>query len=333
VCSIPTLARSLIVLGHMATALCALAACGRLEYTLGSDASVGPSDGGPGSVSDARIDGAVERVSDGGDAGADAMLGAFGPPVLVGAVSSPTEQEENPTLTDDLLELYFSSQRAGLGGGDIWVARRATAGADFGAPELVAELSTSGYDGSPEISRDGLAMWIATDRAGGLGSYDLWLSERTSRADTWPAPAPVAVLNSIDVDSSAVMNDAGDELWFHSLRSGQRELYRSTRTCAGWWCAPIPVDELNTTSDDTDPAISPDERTIFFTSARPSGHGDRDLWSASRGTVTAAFGAITNLDTLNSTAFDSDPWISSDLRVMFFTSSRAGTEDIYVATR
>ena len=43
------------------------------------------------------------------------------------------------------------------------------------------------------------------------------------------------------------------------------------------------------------PAVTPDELTIYFSSNRPGGEGDYDIWKATRNSVNEPFGNVTNL--------------------------------------
>jgi len=59
----------------------------------------------------------------------------FGEPVNLGAIVNSSSNDGLPCLSADGLSLFFASLRSGgLGGWDIWVARRATIDDDWGAP-------------------------------------------------------------------------------------------------------------------------------------------------------------------------------------------------------
>lgn len=84
-----------------------------------------------------------------------------------------------PSLASDDRTLYFESDRSG--NGEIYVTTRPARGMPFGAPMLVPELSGPGNanDGMPEISRDGTELYFTSDRAGTLGSFDLYVVTRS----------------------------------------------------------------------------------------------------------------------------------------------------------
>src|SRR3954454_13917537 len=65
------------------------------------------------------------------------------------------------------------------------------------APGTDPSFNGAGLDGCPFISRDGKAFYMASDRPGGLGGLDIWVSTRERVGDPWGAPANVgAPVNS-----------------------------------------------------------------------------------------------------------------------------------------
>jgi Tol biopolymer transport system component len=50
------------------------------------------------------------------------------------------------------------------------------------------ELNTPFNDGCPIQSPDGLSLYMASNRPGGLGGQDIWVARRTSRDARWGVP-------------------------------------------------------------------------------------------------------------------------------------------------
>jgi Tol biopolymer transport system component len=96
--------------------------------------------------------------------------------------------DDDPTLTADLLELYFNSDRGGVG--DIWMSSRSSTSADWGAPVVVTELQSDADDSAPEVSPDGLTLWWVSERGG--ADRDVWSSTRAARDQPWSTPSLVA---------------------------------------------------------------------------------------------------------------------------------------------
>ncbi|MFM8771560.1 MAG: hypothetical protein ACKOE4_06020, partial [Candidatus Kapaibacterium sp.] len=134
------------------------------------------------------------------------------------------------------------------------------------------------YASQPTISPDGNRMMMVSDRAGGAGGLDIWMLER--RVDgTWSATQHAGeALNSPGDEISPVLVSS-DTLLFASNGMGGPggfDVYFSTYR-NGRWSDPMPMDEINTVSDESDACILLDG-TICFASNRAGGQGGFDLW-------------------------------------------------------
>src|SRR5581483_6014029 len=59
----------------------------------------------------------------------------------------------------------------------------------WGTPvNLGPMVNTTSNDQHPAISKDGLSLYITSDRSGGFGGNDIWVSHRASRDAPWGAP-------------------------------------------------------------------------------------------------------------------------------------------------
>ena len=275
--------------------------------------------------------GVVRPATGDASAGPDAADGRpvlgprFAPPTLVAALSDPSADDEDPTFTGDLLELYFSSTRAGTS--DIWLSRRASPSDPWGAPVLSAELSSSMIDRSPSVSLDGLAIWLATDRD--LFRGRIWRSTRPSRQASWAPPVPVVELAGPNFDSAPSVDAAETSLFFASMRQGfpSTDIYASTRaTVTSPWGPPERVPGLDTSADESDPFVAQGGLVVFFTLTRA---GQSDLYWSARRSTDASFPPPLPLDDVNSPAVDSDATLSADLLYLMFASARSGNTDIY----
>ncbi len=80
--------------------------------------------------------------------------------------------------------------------------------------------------------------------------------------------------------------------------------------------------------------LSPDELTIYFTSDRPGGtNSNNDIYTATRTSRTAPFGAPLPLGGINTPASEAWPTLTSDGLTMFFESTTSGSYQVLVATR
>jgi Tol biopolymer transport system component len=155
--------------------------------------------------------------------------GKFGPPVNLAALNAPAPARQfSARLAADGRTMYFASDRAGSI--DIYRAIEEPPG-HFSAPEPVAEVDTAYDDASPWPSRDGLALYFASNRAAG-GTADLWVARRAHTTDRFGAPEPLAGVNSDSFDGEPSMSAEGCTLFFSSARpgsSGETDIWEAYR--------------------------------------------------------------------------------------------------------
>jgi hypothetical protein len=130
--------------------------------------------------------------------------------------------------------LYFASNRAGgLGGQDIY-GSVLQANGTFGSAVLIPELSSPAGDLSPTPRRDGLELFLTSDRPGTLGMNDLWISTRPNSSSIWSVPVNLgAMINTAANELAPALPSNGSRLLFHSNRAGGQggaDLYESGRT-------------------------------------------------------------------------------------------------------
>jgi Tol biopolymer transport system component len=199
---------------------------------------------------------------------------------------------------------------------------------------LVQEVSSAANETTPEISADGLTLYFASDRAGGLGGHDIYVVTRANRTTPWSPPAHVAELSSAANDSGSAPSATQLVIVMSSGRNGAPDLFvanRASPTAA--WGTPVRMDELCTLSGEADPMITAQERALVFISNRPGGMGADDLYLSQRTSTSVPFDPPVLLEELNSVDLEEDPWISADLRYIVFTSGRGGNIEIYEASR
>ena len=146
----------------------------------------------------------------GGSEGGGGMepLGPWSDPVIVAELADP-EDDDDPSMTADGLEVFINSHRNGNGtGADIWVAKRATRNDLWGPPEIVAELSSPNTETNHNVSPDGLTMWLLSDRDDPTASLLMYVSTRLDRDSPWSTPVVETNLESQNInDVGGVTSD------------------------------------------------------------------------------------------------------------------------------
>lgn len=312
-----------------------LAGCGRLGYDALSSEGAEPDSGSNTNLT--PVDASTEP--DGAPAPDAALpdaapLGPFRAPELIAELAAPGANDDDPSLTGDLLELYFKSDRPGSLDYDIWRSIRSAADDPWGAAERVAELSSAEYDASPEVSFDGLVLYFSSSRAGGLGGVDLYVSTRSSRSAPWGAPSLVVELSSPgDEWAPAASADHTSVVITRSSPGRSLDLFGASRPSADQpWSAPAPLDSFASEVYEADAHLDAPGTSMLFAAELPGG-ADRDIYRAERGTPADPFGEPERVDEVSSPAIDEDPWLSPDGRVMVFSSTRTGDQELYWTVR
>ncbi len=144
-------------------------------------------------------------------------------PDLIPLGLDSTEAVGHPTVSDDEMILYFSSNRpGGMGGKDIWVAVRETPGGPFGRPyNLGPRINTPGDELFPYLRYDTL-LYFASDGHPGLGGLDIFYTFPDT-ARMWSTPVNIGIpINSSSDDFAIIFQPKGEQGFFSSNRSGRK---------------------------------------------------------------------------------------------------------------
>lgn len=260
-----------------------------------------------------------------------------------------------PAQSPDGRHLYMASTRpGGLGGIDIWVARRPRPDAPWGTPRNLGRPVNSGADDFCPTPVGRSLLFFVTSRQGGCGGPDIYLTRNSRRGWTRPRNLGCQVNSSAgEAGPSLVREGSTQALYFSSNRPGgfapedgtpaDSDIYRS-ELIGGQFTAAALVPGLNTASDDARPNVRQDGLELFLDSNRPGTLGGPDLYVATRTSVNEAWSDPVNLGpTVNSSSAETRPWISADGRTLYFGSNRPGSEpdpvsgspssDLYFTTR
>ena len=117
-----------------------------------------------------------------------AEFGGWSTPVNLGPVINSSVRDVGASVSRDGLSLYFSSARAGTT--DLYVSRRRAVDLPWETPEPLAMLNTDVGDSGPSLSRDNRYLFFSSNRTGGFGSTDFFVSERRFTQDDlgWGPP-------------------------------------------------------------------------------------------------------------------------------------------------
>lgn len=204
----------------------------------------------------------------------------FGPATLLAALNTP-QQDNDPMIASDHRSLWFSSSRSG--NNELYVARRASTGEEFGAHELVPGLAGPSQDMHPYYRPAGPELWFTSDR--GDSGTDIYVA--ALRDGSFGPATLVSELSTPAVDVQPQVTEDGLGVLLASNRdggSGGFDLWIASRTSTTEkFRAPTALAGINTRDDEYAGWISPDGCRVYFSSNRDTDAQPRHrLWYADR---------------------------------------------------
>jgi hypothetical protein len=172
----------------------------------------------------------------------------------------------------------------------------------IGAAELVDVSSEYNEIRLAESPDGNLRLWGSTDRPGGPGGWNVWMSRRTG--DAWSPPVPTS-FDSDSNDFDPAFSRDGAWVYFFSNRPGGQggdDIYRAAVTADGFGAAENLGPNINTPGDEWAP--TPANDGLLFASNVPK--QKHDLYFARWGQKAARLpGAInTPIDEFDATFVD-----------------------------
>jgi hypothetical protein len=257
-----------------------------------------------------------------------------------------------PIQSPDGLSLYMASNRpGGLGGLDIWVSTRSSAGAPWGAPANLGEPVNSAADDfcPTPVGETGLFFVSREALPGACGQGDIYFTHRDATG-AFVEPerllcTPAGPNSALDEQGPSWVDPSGKlrglKLLFFSRSSASPavagEIFVSEREKGARFGPATAVAELNdAAANDIQPNVRKDGLEVVFSSNRAGGAGAQDIWASSRASVGDAWSAPTNLGAaINTGAAESRPSLSFDGSQLLFgrLPGPEGGSDVYVSTR
>ena len=208
-------------------------------------------------------------------------------------------------------------------------------------------INTTFNEQGPSLSNDELSLYFGSDRPGGFGGFDIWVSRRACTDCPWEAPVNLGpVINSAFDETGPGMSIDGHLLFFRSTRPGGQglgDIYLSQRANPKddfGWGAPVGLGpDVNTAAAEAGPeylqSAEDGAGNLYFNRAPPGGTADLYYASITRdGETRGAAVLISELS--DPIATDQGPTLRSDGREIFFFSTRpggVGGADLWTSTR
>ena len=147
--------------------------------------------------------------------------------------------------------------------------------------KLNSNINSKHWEPSAFISADGHAIYFASDRPGGFGGRDIYVSQKTTEGDWGKAVNMGALINTEFDEDAPFIHPDGITLFFgsngHNTMGGFDIFYSTLSDDGTKWEAPINVGyPINSPDDDIFYVVSPDKTKAYYSSFKEGGIGEKD---------------------------------------------------------
>ncbi len=202
--------------------------------------------------------------------------------INAGSPLNTSDNEGAQSLTADGRTLWFTAcnRRSGQGMCDLYYST--WEGDRWSTPRNAGNILNSPYsEKHPAISADGRILYFTSNRPGGKGSYDIWMSVKTG--ETWSAPVNLGdSVNTSGLEQSPFIHPDQQSLYFSSNGwpgMGQGDLFLSRRTGNLEWTSPENLGyPINTYNDEIGLSLNARGNRAYFASNRGEGM-DTDIYA------------------------------------------------------
>ena len=208
--------------------------------------------------------------------------GEWQPAVNAGYPPNTTQNEGAQSISANGKILFFTAcnRKEGIGRCDLYCSEKKddqwTMPVNLGQP-----VNTSGNEKQPSVSADGRVLYFVSDRAGGKGGYDIWISRRNDDGTWQGAENAGDSINSPGDEQSPFIHPDNHTLYFSSTGwpgLGRYDIYMSRKNDTGRWQQPVNLGyPINTWNNEEGLIVNATGNKAYFSSDRLSGQG-RDIF-------------------------------------------------------
>lgn len=193
-----------------------------------------------------------------------------------------TDNEGAQCISQDGRIMIFTAcnRKDGYGRCDLYLCVRH--GEEWSRPRNIGiEINSRSWDSQPCLSLDGRTLYFVSDRKGGYGGKDIWVSRLTENG--WGAPQNMGPEINTEGDESSPFIHFDDKTFYFTSNGhvgmGGFDLFVSRRNEDGTWGKAQNMGyPINTEHDESNLIVSADGSRAYFSSDILEGYGRQDLY-------------------------------------------------------
>ncbi len=201
------------------------------------------------------------------------------------SISSKINSEFNEgtcSISADGRILIFTSceGRKTVGGCDLYITYKS--GDEWTIPQnLGRSVNSRSWDSQPALSADGRTLYFISDRGGGYGKRDIWMSRKDANGNWTPAINLGPAINTREDEVSPFIHVNGTTLFFASKGYpgfGGFDLYKSELVNSAWTKPENLGYPINTAEDQVSLFVSTNGKNGYYSyEVKGDGRNDRSL--------------------------------------------------------
>lgn len=187
------------------------------------------------------------------------------------------------SISPDGSEIFVYKNFGGGGSGEIYVSRLSSSGKWGTARELGKNINTSYFESSASVTADGKTLYFISERKGGFGLSDIYVSQKISKTEWGPAVNIGNTINTKFDERMVFIHPSGKYLFFssdgHSTLGGYDIFVSKFNDIDSTWGKPANLGyPINTVNDEINFTLTSDGKKAYMSAFKLDGIGEEDIF-------------------------------------------------------
>ncbi|MDE3142827.1 MAG: PD40 domain-containing protein, partial [Bacteroidota bacterium] len=202
--------------------------------------------------------------------------------LIEGDINNEPSKGAITVSSDGDFMIFAGNFHRGYGDFDLYISYATPQG--WSEPEnLGPNINSDYWDSSPSLSPDGRVLYFSSNRPGGFGKKDLYMSVRMANGKWGPAQNMGPTINSVGDEMAPYIHADNQTLYFTSdglPGYGGTDLFVCRKDLQGNWGKPENLGyPINTIENEGSICVSSNGLTAYYASDRADSRGGLDLYT------------------------------------------------------